>query len=207
MPLQSGLSSFKSAIEGVFKNNKNTPAQCAQGIARAVKDWAIQGIPMTTHLPSLTGSGGIDSVSPGPGLSSVKAKLQADIEAGFKSRSNTAAMAAKVFTDAHMDFFSKASVMTMVVATVTPPAGTPYAGSGTGGIDKSTPGQGLSAALPSYISTLEGIFANNSKNNTISTYAKKMADASFTFLSAASISTTDSGATGAGGASLSGTIS
>lgn len=205
MTLQSNLPKFKDAVEKIYSNNKNTPAQCAEGIANAVFAWATKGIPMTKHPATMSGEGGIDIVTPGTGLAPAKPKLQADIELGFKNQKNSSSDAAKHFTDAHMAFFSKARIMTIVTAPVgTPPA--PYVGTGKGGIDKPSPGKGLAAALPEYISALTAIYSNNSKSTTTSDYAKKMADASYSFLSQALIETKDSGASGAGGKSDQGTI-
>lgn len=205
MPLQAALSAFKDEVTTVYSNNGNTPAACATGIANAVMKWALQGVPMTQHPGSMQGVGGIDNISPGMGLAAAKPKLVADIAAGFKSRMNSSADAAEVFTSAHMSFFSKAKLMTVVSAEV--PSSGPYSGKGEGGSDSPTAGKTLAAALPTYISTLTDIYANNSGSNTVEIYAEKLAAASFAFLSSIKVSTQDAGVAGSGGKSTGGSLS
>ena len=202
--LQSALTSFKSAVEKVYKENKNTSAQCAKGIADAVKAWAVQGTPMTTHNVAFQGKGGIDLPSPGTGLAAAKAKFIAEIAAGYANQKNSSAISAQIFAEAHLALFTKAIVMTVVTATASPPPGTPYVGKGSGGIDKATPGKGLSAMYSKYVADLTKLYSNNT--NTPVAFATELANASIAFLSEALVTTKDAGATGAGGKSTSGML-
>jgi len=147
MPEPSGLKGllpkFKADVLLVFANNKNTPADCAKGIAEAIHGWAVKGLPKVQHtgvppkglaggqavvgyvttapgVVSGDGLGGIDMDAPGIGLSAAKPKLYADFLTNFGNNKNTPDQIADEFTQAVYDFLVSAQVKTTLTGTVPP---------------------------------------------------------------------------------------
>jgi hypothetical protein len=229
MSLASALPSYKSDITSVFSNTQSTYVSSAQEIADATKSWATQGIPMTsdtgneapgqavvgfvTSTPGTVtaqGVGGVDSSSPGVGLSAAKSALKSSLTSVFSNTNNQSIQQAGAFCDAINDFFSKAKIMTNINATVPPGQAVPgpvgpvgpgsYTGSGTGGVESSSAGAGLSVGITSFVSTLASIFANT--QNTPDGAAEQIADAAESFFKTATISTTNTGTAQGGAASV-----
>jgi len=244
MPLAAGLAPYILALTATFVDTDNAAADAASGIGDASQTWAQTGVPMTmdigappkglaggqtvagfvTTTPGVVtgdGNGGIDSSAPGPGLSSVKAVLVADLTTVFGNPNNTAADAADGFGNAVLDFFSKAQILTAITGTMPPGAAVPapvgpvgpfaYTASGTGGIDSASPGPGLASALSDFKSDLEAAFTPNDVEDgagnpippkTAAETAEEIADAAETFFSSATISTVNAGTAGGGPATV-----
>jgi hypothetical protein len=252
MSLSSGIDIFINSLVSVFSNNENTPDTAASGIGDASYSWAQMGVPMTTDTGSppskglaagqtvvnfatsspgvitADGQGGIDSSSPGPGLSSAKSDLISELEALFElpgpdpegnPQSKTSQEVADGFANALLNFFSKAKVLTaingvMPIGVAVPGPSGPvgigtYTASGTGGIDSSSPGPGLSSALTSFKNALKDVFIlpepppdSNPISKSVSEIASEIADACEEFFSSAMISTTNSGTAGGGPATV-----
>lgn len=160
------------------------------------------------------GIGGIDVPSPGTGLAAAKVALISSLTALFSNTTpaNTAPLAAQTMAQAVLAFLSQAMIMTNVTGivppgqAVPPPAGPVgpgvFTGTGTGGIDASSPGTGLAAALPSLIASLTTQFSDTTPGNTPVLAASNIADYLETFYLAAMITTTDTGSAVGGPASV-----
>ena len=226
MSLASALPLYKTSIVSVFGNSGNTAPGAGSDIGSATKDWAISGVPMTSHTGTLapgqavagfvtsspgavsgTGLGGIDSASPGAGLSAVKTVLIADLTTLFQNINNTPVAAADGFTQAVNSFFSAAKIMTNFTGVMPPGAAVPgpagpvgvgtYTGAAeTGGVD-SPSGSGFSATLTPFQSSLTSTFSNTA--NTAPVAAQGIADACETFFLSAMVSMTSSTGTAGGG--------
>lgn len=161
------------------------------------------------------GIGGIDVPSPGTGLAAAKVALISSLTALFSNTTpaNTAALAAQTMAQAVLTFLSQAMILTNVTGivppgqAVPPPAGPVgpgvFTGTGTGGIDSSSPGIGLAGALPDLIASLTTQFANTTPpGNTPALAASNIADYLETFFLEAMILTTDTGSAVGGPASV-----
>lgn len=164
----------------------------------------------TPAVVTASGIGGLDLPAPGTGLSVAKVALITTLTALFANTTlvNTALYAAQQMSMAVLTFLSQAMVLTVVSGVmppgqaVPPPAGPvgpgTWSGTGTGGIDSSSPGTGLAAALPLLTSALTAVFANTTIANTPVSAAQNIANALQTFFEEAMITTTDTGAASGG---------
>lgn len=229
MSLSSALPTYKSNIQNVFSNISNSYSDAASGVANSTRTWAVNGVPRTTDSGTLAGGqavagfvtvspgavsgsgiGGIDTTTVGGGLAAAKSALISDLTSVFSNTGNSASSAAQGFTNALATFFSKAKVQTSFTGTAAPgvpvpaPAGpvgsSAWSGSGSGGIDTSSPGSGFSATINSFISGLTSVFSNT--GNSPASAASSIANQAHAFLSSAIVVTIDSGTAAGGPASV-----
>jgi hypothetical protein len=174
-------------------------------------------VAFSTTVPGMVtgdGLGGIDSSSPGAGLSSGKATLKSDLFAVFSKTdgSMTADKASTEIAAAITKYLKTAKVMTSITATIPPGVTVPgpsgpvgigsYSTSCTGGLETATAGAGLDkdASIVDVLKLMLQNYDNMPKD--YDEAATKWSDMIHDYYKTAKVQTTDSGTAGGGTATV-----
>ena len=175
-------SDLSSGLLPIFSNVG--PDASARGkadeMAAAIYDYCTSGIPQCVLMTepgdpggiSGTGMGGIDKPAPGTGLD--QSKLAKGLEAA-QQNSDSVQKSADLIAGAVHSYFSQARIKT------NDSNGGPPGITGKGGIDKSSPGKGLSSAKKDFADALFAVYSDVSGGATAQQKAEQLAAAIHAF--------------------------